>query len=429
MKFAATGDFLIQISIPENHKGIESIRSFMSDADVRMTNLETTITNGDCYCNCYYCDTMLTASPKLLNDVKKLGIQVCGCANNHSTDYGIPGLLSTIKYLDEAGLEHCGIGHDMIEASGPATINTKEGNVAVFAQACLNRRNESGRAGYSHDGIPARPGVNCLRRVEESLVTKEQMDYIRTLASETMVNAQEELEKAYGVGDLEEPNTFSYGLQKFVVSEKTGKNTRVNEVDMVRTEKAIADAKLNHMYAITMIHSHQFKGRREEEVDYFIEEYAHRCIDAGADAVVGAGNHLLKGIEIYKGKPIFYCLGNFIFTTDYTSKTPADMMEMLGFPLSMTGAEVVKKRIAKGSASMERSQVFYLSVVPKWTMEKGVLKEIKLLPIELGLHEPKGLKGFPSPINPQLIFDTLQELSAPYGTELKINGDTIDVVL
>jgi poly-gamma-glutamate synthesis protein (capsule biosynthesis protein) len=41
-------------------------------------------------------------------------------------------------------------------------------------------------------------------------------------------------------------------------------------------------------------------------VDYYVEEFAHRCIDAGADAVFGTGNHLLKGIEIYKGKPIFY---------------------------------------------------------------------------------------------------------------------------
>lgn len=47
------------------------------------------------------------------------------------------------------------------------------------------------------------------------------------------------------------------------------------------------------------------------------EEYqvsmAHALIDAGADAVIGAHPHVLQGVELYKEKPIFYSLGNFIF--------------------------------------------------------------------------------------------------------------------
>ena len=78
---------------------------------------------------------------------------------------------------------------------------------------------------------------------------------------------------------------------------------------------------------------------------------------------------------------------------------------------------------------MERNQIFYLSVVPKWTIEDGKLTEIKLLPIELGMKEPWGLRGFPSPVSPELVFENLQRVCKPFGTELKINGNTIDVVL
>ena len=39
-------------------------------------------------------------------------------------------------------------------------------------------------------------------------------------------------------------------------------------------------------------------------------------IDAGADVVVGHGPHVLRGIEIYKGKPIFYSLANFMFQNE-----------------------------------------------------------------------------------------------------------------
>lgn len=51
-------------------------------------------------------------------------------------------------------------------------------------------------------------------------------------------------------------------------------------------------------------------------------EMAHAIIDAGADCVVGTHPHVVQGIESYRGKPIFYSLGNFVFggnlsPTDY----------------------------------------------------------------------------------------------------------------
>ena len=40
---------------------------------------------------------------------------------------------------------------------------------------------------------------------------------------------------------------------------------------------------------------------------------AKRAIDAGTDIVMGHHPHVLQGIEVYNGKPIFYSLGNFVF--------------------------------------------------------------------------------------------------------------------
>ena len=45
----------------------------------------------------------------------------------------------------------------------------------------------------------------------------------------------------------------------------------------------------------------------------YYEEYVRAAIDAGADLVIGSHPHVLQGIEYYKGKPIVYSLGNFIF--------------------------------------------------------------------------------------------------------------------
>lgn len=40
---------------------------------------------------------------------------------------------------------------------------------------------------------------------------------------------------------------------------------------------------------------------------------ARKCMEAGADLIVGAHTHCLQGVEYINGKPVFYSLGNFIF--------------------------------------------------------------------------------------------------------------------
>ena len=47
-------------------------------------------------------------------------------------------------------------------------------------------------------------------------------------------------------------------------------------------------------------------------------------VDAGADLFVGHGPHVLRGVEIYKGKPIFYSLGDFIFQNETLLRLPSE---------------------------------------------------------------------------------------------------------
>ncbi|HCG35220.1 MAG TPA: hypothetical protein DER23_02640, partial [Clostridiales bacterium] len=43
------------------------------------------------------------------------------------------------------------------------------------------------------------------------------------------------------------------------------------------------------------------------------QEVAHAIIDAGGDVIYGHHPHVLQGIELYKGCPILYSCGNFLF--------------------------------------------------------------------------------------------------------------------
>ncbi|HSR92884.1 MAG TPA: CapA family protein [Gemmatimonadales bacterium] len=68
-----------------------------------------------------------------------------------------------------------------------------------------------------------------------------------------------------------------------------------------------------------------------------LRKWARAVIDAGADAVVGHGPHVLRGVEFYKGKPIFYSLGNFATYRGFNLAGPLGVTAVLQLNLSGEG--------------------------------------------------------------------------------------------
>jgi poly-gamma-glutamate capsule biosynthesis protein CapA/YwtB (metallophosphatase superfamily) len=60
-------------------------------------------------------------------------------------------------------------------------------------------------------------------------------------------------------------------------------------------------------------------------------QLAHAAIDAGADVVIGSHPHWAGGVEVYEGKPIFYCLGDFVFDIDAQEQTLEGILPELTF--------------------------------------------------------------------------------------------------
>lgn len=74
----------------------------------------------------------------------------------------------------------------------------------------------------------------------------------------------------------------------------------------------IQNAKKVHKADIVITYPHWgWEGEKQASADQV--RLAHLMIDSGADAVVGGHPHVTQNIENYKGKPIFYSLGNFVF--------------------------------------------------------------------------------------------------------------------
>ena len=64
----------------------------------------------------------------------------------------------------------------------------------------------------------------------------------------------------------------------------------------------------------------------EQRHSLFQERLAYRLIDAGADAIIGHHPHVIQDIELYKGAPIFYSLGNFIFDQYFSIEVQEGLM-------------------------------------------------------------------------------------------------------
>ncbi|MCF6139097.1 CapA family protein [Pseudalkalibacillus berkeleyi] len=75
----------------------------------------------------------------------------------------------------------------------------------------------------------------------------------------------------------------------------------------------------------TFIYIHWNKERADYPEDY-ARELARKFIDAGVSGVIGSHSHSLMGIEYYKGAPIYYSLGNFVFTNSHNPKGHESMI-------------------------------------------------------------------------------------------------------
>lgn len=87
---------------------------------------------------------------------------------------------------------------------------------------------------------------------------------------------------------------------------------------------------------------------RDETPQEYQRALARRYIDAGADLVIGSHPHVLQGIEYYKGKPIFYSLGNFVFG----SSIPKTMLVQAAFTGDSLSLQLIPGTSSGGYTSM-----------------------------------------------------------------------------
>ena len=335
------GDIIHIDRMPKEYD-VTPLAEIIKKADVKLFNLENVLSDKPIYGSSYCGGVWLLAKEDTLDDTLKFGFNGCSFANNHTMDYSYDGLFSTLDAVKKRNLPVSGAGKDLKEASDYAVIETKNGKCGLIS--LCSSFNDAARAGNASDNLPGRPGLNPLRFSTVYYITSKQLKTLKEISIGTHIDGRRNRSRMGGYTPNVPDGCFGFGDYVFCESETEGKFSKVNKVDMERTEKTIKDALLECETVIVNIHSHEIKHDTDDEPDDFLVEFCRKCIDAGASAVVGTGTHQLKGIEIYKGKPIFYSLGNFIFHSDSAFCMPDDYRERYNMPFGLTPKEMINIR-------------------------------------------------------------------------------------
>jgi poly-gamma-glutamate synthesis protein (capsule biosynthesis protein) len=340
-----------------------------------------------------------------VGELQAMGFDILTNANNHATDWGVEGLAATLDLLDEAGLVHAGTGASASAARQPAYADLAFGRIGVVA--ATSTFPPMSRASDGLGAVNGRGGVNAIRTQRFGLVSADDLAVLKRLSG--------------AVGD--KPAKLE-GIEFRAAPATAGRmqiNYDADAHDVGANLLAVRQAKENGNFVLFSLHNHEFGSKLDTPANFAVL-LAHQVIDAGADMYIGHGPHVLRGIEIYKNKPIFYSLGNFAMMNNSLDVAPSDNFEQFNIdPRSATLPEVLGARNAQAFAAAE----YFESVIAVSCFNDGQLAEVSLYPLDLGTKSAGAGKGVPAMADAAVgrrILERLQSLSEPFGTKISIEG-------
>ena len=439
LSVALVGDLMInrrldQYREPAYLAMVEILRS----ADLTLSNLETQINEFEpSWAQKPDSISWQVGAPERIDDLKWMGIDAVTISNNHSYDYSEDGFLTTMRHLKTRGMPFAGGGMNLAEARAPAMLDLRQGRVA-FMGGTTTFYNEA-QAGSSRPDFLGKPGVNALHH--------ELVHHVPRSLFDALVEAKVRLGyKEYEtVRDKFQPNHVqSYDEltevrifgQKFRLADSYDMHTSCSGEDLRGIEPSIRGAGKQADWRIYSVHCHESgntgttHGVARETPPEFLMEFARWTIDQGCDLFASSGPHFLRGIEIYKGKQIFYSLGNFIFHNETVQKQPEPAYRRQGLGHEHTPGDWGAARSGDHAYGFSVDPAFFRSVIAVCEYASGRLKEVTLHPVELGFGKSLSQRGRPMLAKRKVadeILTSLQALSAPYGTTIT-NSDGVGVI-
>lgn len=392
----------------------QAVVTLIRSGDVTIGNQEGVFLDLDLFAGEGYGNGLLWGEAAQAEDMKALGVDMVSVANNHSTDWGPEGLLETRRLLDSAGLVHAGGGRTLQEARAAGVLETPQGRVALVATASTVKPNA--RANDVFGDVPARPGISTLRLRKINLVDREQLIALRRLATQRATP----LEPAPAADATE----IVFGDQIYRLSERGGLGYEMDLYDHAGLLQSVRSAKAAADLVVFTIHAHESPTGMDDDTPAppdFLVRLFHDAVDAGADVIVGGGPHSLRGIEIYRGRPVFYGMGVFFIKGEIKALQETALRV---FPDS-TGHAPPPPPAERSVRPGGNPARWYDGVVAVTDFEDGRATTVRLYPLDVGNTYDPARRGNPhlaDPATARRILAALQADSAPFGTRIEIEG-------
>ncbi|HVY79486.1 MAG TPA: CapA family protein [Steroidobacteraceae bacterium] len=220
------------------------------------------------------------ADPAHLPAIARAGFRAVSLAGNHIADLGAEGIADTIAGLDEAGLAHAGAGATLDAARAAAFLRGTRSSGGAEARHLGGGDTRDNRlAPASKERVVALLSYNCVGpQAGWADARRAGCAYVRVEATNGA------------------PIAPSSPLE------------RIDPSSVAEMARNIASAKERADIVVVALHKGIVHTRAK--LAPYERPLAHAAIDAGCDIVCGHHAHIVRGIEIYRGKPIFHGLGN-----------------------------------------------------------------------------------------------------------------------
>ena len=334
---AAAGDAILTRRLSAADDGrLDSLVERLRAADASVVNLEVLLHDYEGYPAAESGGTYIRAPPWVADELSWAGFDLFAAATNHTGDFGRGGMEATMRTLETRDLPYAGLGRTLSEARAPAYVDTPGGRVALVA-ACSTVTGGSA-AGEQRPDMRGRPGLSPLSLSAEYVVPEETYDRLGDLSGALGMEAfkRRRAEAGFPVpgGDEEGEgltllNAGRGDRLRFVPGDDYRVDLSPSEADREAVLARVRAAARQADWVVASLHAHEGGGveRNDRSVAPFVESFARDCVDAGADAFVGHGPHLLRGMEVYAGAPVFYSLGNFAMQNETVTRLPAELYD------------------------------------------------------------------------------------------------------
>jgi poly-gamma-glutamate capsule biosynthesis protein CapA/YwtB (metallophosphatase superfamily) len=351
----------------------EALLPLLREADLRYCQVEQVFSDRGTPC-VSASNVLFRVSPKYAAALKYTGIDVGSPIGNHAMSYGHEAIIDTVATLEANGVRSFGAGKDIAEARKPAILEKKGTRIAFLGYNSIIGIGEAADVDW--------PGVAPMR-----------------------------IHTYYEPLELNQP----------------GMPPRIRTFPEPRDMAAMQDdiRKARQLADVVAVAFHFGIHYKRAELSEYQPVVAHAAVDSGADLILGSHPHLLKAIEVYKGKAIFYSLGNFScdplgrWTKAPQSAIMKTMIEAINrkvdseYPFLLNRPrDVMKTGIAK--IVISNKKISRVSLIPMVTTLDRYMQPLELEP---GSEKFKEMVDY--------VKDITRE--SGIGTEFKVEGKEIVV--